>query len=208
MFDKSNAVKIMMYPKYVVVNKTQREIRIPPDESCPEGQTIKSLGNDYLMKDFSQEKLVNGVREYKLQIESAPFEKCEPVQLNLVGTSWVRAMNSKLRDSFEQLQVGISIEAAPVPFNKTTIITVVPYYVIINKLSRPVLIRQRCGKLEKRDMKLASETRMTPNTQATYNYLVVPANGQKDMNLNSYKAPGSQKVAVEKKIQFRIAPEK
>ena len=73
-------------------------------------------------------------------------------------------MNSKLRDSFEQLQIGISIEAAPSPFNKTTIITVVPYYVIINKLNRPVLIRQRCGKLEKRGMGLAPETRVAPSS--------------------------------------------
>jgi hypothetical protein len=40
------------------------------------------------------------------------------------------------------LQLGISISLAPAPFNKTIILTIVPRYLIVNKLKKSIAIRQ------------------------------------------------------------------
>lgn len=44
-FDRSSAVKIMLYPRFMVVNKSDSDIIIA-DEERP--QTIKARSNDYL----------------------------------------------------------------------------------------------------------------------------------------------------------------
>ena len=40
------------------------------------------------------------------------------------------------------MQLGISISLAPAPFNKTIILTIVPRYLIVNKLKKSIAIRQ------------------------------------------------------------------
>lgn len=51
-------------------------------------------------------------------------------------------MNSRDAKSLAQRQFGVSIKYAPAPFNRTVVLTIVPRYVIINKLQRQVAIRQ------------------------------------------------------------------
>lgn len=46
-FDRSNSVKIMLYPKYMVVNKTSTDIKINK-------QSINALSNDYLMANLAK----------------------------------------------------------------------------------------------------------------------------------------------------------
>jgi hypothetical protein len=123
----------MMYPRFVLVNKTNSDLVV-------EAQKIRSLQNDYLMTDFSKNKSSNGRREYKIRLEVEGFELSDFINLAQVGTNGVITLDSK--DKREQLQFGVSIAFGPVPFNKTTIITVVPRHVIVNKLECPILIRQ------------------------------------------------------------------
>ena len=185
-FDRSNAVKIMMYPRYVLVNKTKKNVII-------EGQVIKSLQNDYLMTDFSKHKPVNGRREYKIKLEVDGFEKSDFINLAQVGTNGVITLDSK--DKHEQLQFGVSISFGPVPFNKTTIITVVPRHVIVNKLECPILIRQQCGDLDKKT-----------NKTRVFKYIKVDfrsSNFQENLHLNFGKITNNFNVSqqiIENKI--------
>lgn len=41
-----------------------------------------------------------------------------------------------------QLQFGVSIAPASYPFNKTSLITIVPQYLLVNNLKYPIKIRQ------------------------------------------------------------------
>ena len=86
-FDKSNAVKIMLYPKYIIVNKTKKDL------IC-EGQVILGRTNDYLMYDLSQQRDEKGRKTYKIRFEVAGFRKSEVIDLNHIGTSGVIHLDS------------------------------------------------------------------------------------------------------------------
>jgi len=64
-----------------------------------------------------------------------------------------------------------------VPFNKTTIMTLVPRYVLINKLDTPVIIRQRMGDLESK-------------TNKKYNFMKTKIDSQSNLHLNIGKRHG------------------
>ncbi len=59
-FNKSCAVKIMLYARFMIVNKTKR------DQICDK-QIIKSKENDYLMYDLSKQYNKNGKKSYKIK---------------------------------------------------------------------------------------------------------------------------------------------
>ena len=41
-----------------------------------------------------------------------------------------------------ELQFGISISQGPYPYTNTTVVTIVPRYVLVNKLEHPLLVKQ------------------------------------------------------------------
>lgn len=43
----------------------------------------------------------------------------------------------------QKLEFGVKIESAPTPFNKTIIIKILPRYVIVNQLQKPIIIKQK-----------------------------------------------------------------
>ena len=66
------------------------------------------------------------------------------IDLNSIGLSGVIALESsggKDSRSKQQLQFGLKIGLAPVPYSETTVLTITPRYVIVNKLDYAVLVR-------------------------------------------------------------------
>lgn len=145
-FDRSNAVKIMMYPRFVVVNKSDSDIIIV-DAKRP--QVIKARSNDYLFKYLvERKKEEQGRKTCEINLEVEGFEQSAVLDLLQAGTSGIVTMNGKGDQQHRQLQFGVSISRAPLPFQKTTIITVVPRYVIVNKLKHPIVVHQAFGRTD------------------------------------------------------------
>jgi len=141
--DRSNAVKIMLYPRFVVINKSDSDIIIV-DEKRP--QVIKARSNDYLFKHLAEQKDEKGRKMCKINLEVEGFEMSAELDLLQVGTSGLISMNGIGDQQHRQLQFGVSISRAPSPFQKTTIITVVPRFVIVNKLKHPIVVHQAVEK--------------------------------------------------------------
>jgi len=141
LIDISIAVKIMMYPKFMIVNKTCHDITI-------KRQVIKQKTNDFLFDVSDSQKSKFGVEGY---------HESKAIDIETIGMSGEmtldRKEDDKKKDSVDlkverspnQLQFGLNISQAQFPFNKTTIVTVVPRYLIVNKLDHPIQIRQACN---------------------------------------------------------------
>jgi hypothetical protein len=70
------------------------------------------------------------------------YLESEPIDITTIGMSGIITMNSTNLKSLDQLQFGVSIMQCDYPFAKTVIITIVPRYQIVNKLTYPVKVRQ------------------------------------------------------------------
>jgi hypothetical protein len=128
LIDISIAVKIMIYPKFMIVNKSMHDILI-------KGQTIKEKMNDFLCDASDSQKFVFKVQGYK---ESMPIDV---EAIGMSGEIMIDHEQHDGKDSGKQLQFGINISQAQWPFNKTTIVTIVPRYLVVNKLNRSIQVR-------------------------------------------------------------------
>lgn len=120
---ESNALKLGIYPKYMVVNKSAVDIY------CG-SQLVKAYSNEILNLDARS-----------LAIHATNFKESMDIDLNSVGLSGVITLRSKEERNTAQLQFGVKIGLAPVPYNKTTVLTVTPRHVVVNKLDYAVLVR-------------------------------------------------------------------
>lgn len=81
----------------------------------------------------------------KIKIKALDFKESMDIDLNSIGLSGTITLESsntnKDLKNKQQLQFGVKIGLAPVPFNKTTVLTITPRYVIVNKLDYAVLVR-------------------------------------------------------------------
>jgi hypothetical protein len=134
-FDRSNAVKIMLYTNFMFVNKTGTDLIVSE-------QVIGKCSNDYLMAIIPYIDEQTKKKSWSIYLEVEGFQKSEAIDLKNVGTSGAITLDSIGESDFRQLQFGVSIALGPIPFNKTTIITVTPRYIVLNKLHCPLMIRQ------------------------------------------------------------------
>ena len=63
--------------------------------------------------------------------------------MNEIGFGGVVTLDSKDQKSDMQLQFGVTVSLAPAHYAKTIVLTLVPRYMVVNKLDRPIVIRQR-----------------------------------------------------------------
>jgi ribosomal protein L28 len=67
-----------------------------------------------------------------------------PIDIEAIGVSGEVMIDHEQHDgkyTGKQLQFGINISQAQWPFNKTTIVTIVPRYLVVNKLKRTIQVR-------------------------------------------------------------------
>lgn len=128
LIDVSKAIKIMIFPEFLIANKTQQDIYI-------HDQLIHSKTNAYLQNP-GEEKVRFKVVDKGVTFESDLF--C----ISTIGLSGSILLVASQISILEQFQFGISISQATYPFNKTTVVTIVPRYLLVNKLVHPVAIRQ------------------------------------------------------------------
>jgi len=108
-----------------MVNKTSMPLVI-------ESQTIKPLSTDYLGLQTSDMTLkIPGYSKHYLDVST--------IGLSGVLTFELESKEEVHRDLLPQrdyipqrLEYGVMIEQGPSPYNKTTIVTVVPRYIIVN----------------------------------------------------------------------------
>lgn len=124
-FEETSNIHLQLYPKYMLVNKTRHDIFITYD------QRIKARSNDLIPLPSSQSKLRLSCMYYKDSIE---------IDLSKIGLTGEIEMKSKEERSKKRLQFAIQISQAPAPYNKTTILTVSPRYILVNMLDYPVLV--------------------------------------------------------------------
>jgi hypothetical protein len=92
--------------------------------------------NDFLFDASTSQKFVFKVQDYKESM---------PIDVEAIGVSGEIMIDHEQNDgkySGKQLQFGINIAQAQWPFNKTTIVTIVPRYLLVNKLKRSIEVRQ------------------------------------------------------------------
>ena len=92
--------------------------------------------NDFLFDASDSQKFVFKVQDYKESM---------PIDVEAIGMSGEIMIDHEEYDgkySGKQLQFGINISQALWPFNKTTIVTIVPRYLVVNKLKRSIQVRQ------------------------------------------------------------------
>ena len=82
LIDIGIAVKMMIYPKYILVNKTSSDIEY--GESC-----VFSRTNDFLMSKEEHDKMKFKVKGY---------EESEPITLGTIGLNKVLYLNSESKD--------------------------------------------------------------------------------------------------------------
>ena len=110
----------------MLVNKTSLDIIYNSKSVCPK------FSNDFLMGRLVTEKLA---------IRSEGFKPSEEFSIKTIGMSGVLDLDHVDPLSNRQLQFGFSISQASYPYNKTNLITIVPRYVLINRLNQPVLVK-------------------------------------------------------------------
>jgi hypothetical protein len=105
--------------------------------------------NDYLWDAASADKK-DATKEIVISIvEDNATYKSKPQNIFTIGVSGQinleRTYSKEDKDKGDkdnkQFQYQIAISQGLYPFNKTTIVSIVPNYLIINKLSYPILIR-------------------------------------------------------------------
>jgi hypothetical protein len=111
---------------------------------------VKAYSSDVLNIDDRDRKNQQKKKTPKIKIKALEFKESMDIDLNSLGLSGVITLGSlhsgKDPRSKQQLQFGVKIGLAPVPYNKTTVLTITPRYVIVNKLDYAVLIRRPLGK--------------------------------------------------------------
>ena len=65
-----------------------------------------------------------------------------PIPLDGIMQNGVITLESKNPKSDLQLQFGVTVSQAPAPFDKTKVLTIVPRYMVVNKLNRPIVLQQ------------------------------------------------------------------
>lgn len=115
------------------------------------------------------------------------------IDLEQIGMSGVVNLKNTDRNGLKTLQFGIAMDFGPVPFNKTTILTIVPRYAIINKLPYPILIRQACG----------PEPRKSSNERQQYQYKKV--NCLEGLNKENFHLSSKWTKVAHKTIDNRIS---
>eukprot|EP00347_Sterkiella_histriomuscorum_P017164 403350423 len=133
----TSSVQLMIYSKYMMINKNSMLVK-------SERQYIEPFTNEY----FNHSK-------NKVQFQVPGFKSSQSVDITTVGLSGAISLDFDNRDDVkrdqlpqenyipQKLELGVVIQTAPSPFNKTTLISVVPRFLIINQLGHPVVIKQR-----------------------------------------------------------------
>jgi hypothetical protein len=130
----------MLYPKYMLVNKTSLQL-------ISHRQTFPSFSNSFF-----------NIKGDKASFSCPGFKHSEALQINTVGLSGILALDLEQKSDNrvsglgylpkgdyvpQRLELGLSISTASAPFNKTLIVTILPRYVIVNKVGRPLVLKQR-----------------------------------------------------------------
>lgn len=123
--EETKALQLSIYPKYMIVNKTSHDLRNGD-------QRIKAMHSDFLRLEEKDSRVALFADDYR---------PSQPIDLNQIGMTGVITMDGDAQDS-RQLQFGVNIQSAPSPFNMTIVLTVVPRYLIVNKLGKNVVLRQ------------------------------------------------------------------
>ena len=104
------------------------------------GQTIYPMSNSYLT--FRPKG-----NTVKFRVEG--YKKSSKFDISTVGLSGSFELDKMTNDKgqpnqffiSDRLEYGIQIRSAEIPFNKTTLITVAPRYLLVNKLKKPIVIK-------------------------------------------------------------------
>lgn len=70
------------------------------------------------------------------------YFKSQACDISTIGIVGVVNMVHSNPNQTKQLQFGITISQGLYPYTNTTVVTIVPRYVLINKLEHPLLVKQ------------------------------------------------------------------
>ena len=74
----------------------------------------------------------------KLKFYVKNYSESKFIDINTIGLSGTFTLTHRNPKNMQQRQFGIAIMQASYPYNKTTIITIVPRYLVINKLNQTI----------------------------------------------------------------------
>lgn len=136
-----SSLQIVVYPKYMIVNKTGMDI---------------SCGKQALMCPVpKQQSVYLSAQHEKVQFKIDGYEWSQSIDLKTIGVSGQldlpmaggraseRLATSSVPYKFapQKLQLGVKIQQCTAPYSKTTKIEIVHRFVVVNQLSIPIALR-------------------------------------------------------------------
>ena len=134
--DFTSSYQVMVYPRYMVVNKTSVQLQ-------SEKQIFEPYSNNYF-----------NINNDKASFRVPGYRYSDSLNINTVGISGILAMDIDSKEHVrlerilpgreyfpQRLDCGLSISTATAPFNKTFIISITPRYQLINHLNVPLVVK-------------------------------------------------------------------
>lgn len=136
LMDATSSCQVMIYPRYMFVNKTSMRV-------ISERQQFQPYQNDYLNTDIEKEVISIKIPGYSSQdIDVTTIGLSGVLTFDVDSKSEVLVECLPQRDYIpSKLEFGLIISQAPTPFNKTTLLTLVPRYIVINQLEAPIVLK-------------------------------------------------------------------
>ena len=188
-----NKKKIVIYSKCIFVNKTNNLLYLlSEDEKNLEKESIDKFNNysyKILPKSISLINAKDIKKKFKIKTENSDWS--QKFNINTVGNTGVISLNipdKNNKDKIAMLDVGISIPTSWY-FTDSLLITIVPRFLLINKLGLDIEYIQYNNKIskEKNDENKLFEKKVLKNNE--------------DVNLNLLKANKNMKKMIRIKLE-------
>jgi hypothetical protein len=127
---KAKSMQITLYPQFIINNHTDFQL------SC--GKNIELLVNPHSLGFYNSKKAKLSVRLLKQNQEEFQSQWSNDFNVNTVGVSGLVSLTC----SNSNVQLGVRIQAAPAPLMKSSIIHIVPRFIVLNHLGYPIHVRQ------------------------------------------------------------------
>lgn len=132
--DEIYAKNVEVYSKYIIINKTEFDLDI---KSSTSSLTLQHNS----MCFFKSKRIKLMIQKFK---HGEPSELSKTINIDTIGISGCIILPLKKPSFFspKQVSLGLSVSSASKPLLKTKIVTIVPRFIITNKLPFEIFIRQ------------------------------------------------------------------
>lgn len=131
---QAKSMQITLYPQFIINNHTDFQL------SC--GKNIKLLLNPHSLGFYNSKQAKLSIRLLKKNQEEFKSQWSNEFNVNTVGVSGLVSLSCSDSSNASNVQLGARIQAAPAPLIKSSIIHIVPRFIVLNHLGFPIQVRQ------------------------------------------------------------------